>query len=98
LGKPVIDLNAFIFDGHMAAVEAYLQDGGRLSDFKRITSEPLNTTSPIEKLCNGGIRGLFEVMGVVHSPGRRSRRGRSYLHGGDCGRSRYHNPLQRMVQ
>ncbi|WP_410950912.1 hypothetical protein [Pseudomonas sp. S1(2024)] len=66
LGWPTFDLNCFVEDEHLAAVEAFLQDGGRASDFMRIFHSDIDTLPVIDRLGCGGVRGLFRSMGLVH--------------------------------
>jgi hypothetical protein len=66
LGWPTMDIDGFIRDGHMAAIEAFIQDGGKLKDFSRICD--FNLMSAIEVLAEGGVRGLFHHTGMIHCP------------------------------
>ncbi|MDT8925349.1 hypothetical protein RBE51_21370 [Pseudomonas taiwanensis] len=66
LGWPTFDLNCFVEDEHLAAVEAFLQDGGRASDFMRIFHSDIDTLPVIDRLGSGGVRELFRSMGLVH--------------------------------
>jgi len=66
LDWPTFDLNCFVDDAHLAAVEAFLQDGGRASDFMRIFHSEIDTLPVINQLASGGFRGLFRSMGLVH--------------------------------
>lgn len=66
LNWPTFDLNCFVDDAHLAAVEAFLQDGGRASDFTRIFHSDIDTLPVIDQLASGGFRGLFRSMGLVH--------------------------------
>mgnify|MGYP006951076129 CR=1 FL=1 len=60
-------LNLFIEDRYYAAVAGFLMDGGRIADDHKIRGSQINKEQLLEDLIDGGFRGLYANMGLIHN-------------------------------